>query len=55
VFRNNLDETKNIETDISRTFDFDANISLSQAEATLNNDIVKNIVDEIFNKIFSNW
>ena len=55
IFRNNLDETKNIETDISRSFDFDANISLSQAESTLNNDIVKNIVDEIFNKIFSNW
>ena len=55
VFKNNLDETKNFEADLSRSFDFDANISLSQAEASLNNDIVKNIVDEIFNKIFSNW
>ncbi len=55
IFRNNLDEKKNFESDIIRTFDFDAGISLSQAEASLNNDIVKNLTDEIFNKIFSNW
>jgi outer membrane lipopolysaccharide assembly protein LptE/RlpB len=55
VFKNTLDEKKNFEADLSRTFDFPATQSLSQAEATLNNDIVKNIVDEIFNKIFSNW
>ena len=55
IFKDNLDESKNFEADLSRSFDFDANISLSQAEASLNNDIVKNIVDEIFNKIFSNW
>ena len=54
-FKNNLDEKKNLEVDLMRTFDFDANLSLSQAESNLNNDIVKNIVDEIFNKIFSNW
>jgi outer membrane lipopolysaccharide assembly protein LptE/RlpB len=55
VFRNTLDEKKNLEADLIRTFDFPATQSLSQAEATLNTDIVKNIVDEIFNKIFSNW
>ncbi len=55
VFRNTLDEKKSFETDLTRTFDFPATQSLSQAESTLNNDIVKNIVDEIFNKIFSNW
>lgn len=55
VFRDNLDEKKNFETDLTRTFDFPATQSLSQAEASLNNDIVRNIVDEIFNKIFSNW
>jgi len=54
-FKNNLDEKKNFEADLMRTFDFDANQSLSQAESNLNSDIVKNIVDEIFNKIFSNW
>ncbi|MEO5967993.1 MAG: LPS assembly lipoprotein LptE [Ferruginibacter sp.] len=55
VFKNNLDETKNFETDIMRTFDFSAQLSLNQAEASLNEEIVKNTVDEIFNKIFSNW
>ena len=55
MFKNTLDEKKNFETDLTRTFDFPATQSLTQAEASLNNDIVKNIVDEIFNKIFSNW
>lgn len=46
---------KTTESDISRSFDFSANLSLSQAEAQLNSDILKNLTDEIFNKIFSNW
>ncbi len=54
-FKNSLDEKKNFETDLARNFDFPATQSLSQAEAALNNEIVKSIVDEIFNKIFSNW
>lgn len=54
-FKNNLDEKKNLEADLIRTYDFDANLSLSQAEASLNDEIVQNMVDEIFNKIFSNW
>lgn len=55
IFKNQLDDTKNFESDHSRTFDFPATQSLTEAEAVLNQDIVKNIVDEIFNKIFSNW
>ncbi len=55
VFRNTLDDTKSFEADLMRTFDFDARLSLQDAEKTLNETIVKNIVDEIFNKIFSNW
>ena len=43
------------ETDLARNFDFPATQSLSQAEAALNDEIVKSIVNEIFNKIFSNW
>ena len=54
-FRNTLDEKKNFETDLSSNFDFPATQSLSQAEAVLNTDIIKNIVEAIFNKIFSNW
>jgi hypothetical protein len=54
-FKNNLDASKNFEADVSRNFDFGANLSLTQAEAQLTETIVKNMVDEIFNRIFSNW
>ena len=55
IFKNTLDEKKNFETDLTRTFDFAADLNLTQAEATLNDEIIRNLVDEIFNKIFSNW
>jgi outer membrane lipopolysaccharide assembly protein LptE/RlpB len=55
VFVNTLDEKKNFEADLTRTFDFDAQSSLQDAERRLNDEIVKQVVDEIFNKIFSNW
>ena len=55
IFKNNLNEEKNFEADLTRTFDFPATQSLSQAEASLNDEIIRNIVDEIFNRIFSNW
>lgn len=55
VFKNSQDEKKNFEADLMRTFDFDSRLTLQDAERTLNESIVKNITDEIFNKIFSNW
>ena len=55
IFKNRLDETKNFEADLTRNVDFSATQSLSQAEASITEDIVKNLVDEIFNRIFSNW
>lgn len=55
VFKNSLDEKKNFEADLLRTFDFDSRLTLQDAERSLNESIVKNITDEIFNKIFSNW
>lgn len=55
VFKNALDEKKNFEADLPVNLDFPATQSLSQAEASLNTKIVTNIVDAIFNKIFSNW
>ena len=56
-FRNKLvaDGSKDFETNVSGNFDFPATQSLSQAEASLNTEIIRNIVDGIFNKIFSNW
>ena len=55
IFKNTLDEKKNFETDLSNNFDFPATQSLAQAEAGLTSEIIKNINDAIFNKIFSNW
>jgi len=55
IFKNNLDEKKNFETDVSTYVDFPASQSLSQAETANSSKIINNIVDEIFNKIFSNW
>jgi len=55
VFTNRLDESKNFEADLSRTFDFAASLTLNQAESQLTDLIVQNLTDEIFNRIFSNW
>ena len=40
---------------ISRSFDFSANLTLPQAEQKLNDEMIRNLVDEIFNQIFSDW
>ena len=55
VFKNRLDEKANFEADESRNFDFNATQSLQQAEAQQSDEILKNLTDEIFNRIFSNW
>jgi len=43
------------EADVSRSFDFPANQSLNQAEGQLLEEIVRNLSDDIFNRIFSDW
>ncbi len=55
VFKNRLDEKANFEADVSRNFDFNASLSLQDAERQQSDDILKNLTDEIFNRIFSNW
>lgn len=54
VFRDNLKD-KTDEFDVSRDFPFSASLTLSQAEGSLQPQIIKNVSDEIFNHIFSNW
>ena len=46
-------EPKNITA--SRSFDFSASLTLTQAEQSLQSDIIRNLTDEVFNKIFSDW
>ena len=55
IFKNTLDQKKDFEADITNNYDFNAQLTLQQAEVQLANDIIKNLVDGIFNKIFSNW
>ena len=55
VFKNRLDEKANFEADINRNFDFNSSQSLQQAETQQADEILKNLTDEIFNRIFSNW
>lgn len=57
MFHNRKDESKSYKDpqSITRNFDFDANLSLQAAEAQLSDNIIRNLADEIFNRIFSNW
>ena len=55
IFKNTLDSKKDFETDVTSNYDFSAQLTLPQAEAQLGDEIVKNVTDAIFNKIFSNW
>jgi len=41
--------------DVTHSFDFSANLTLQAAEAQLNDAIIRDMTDEIFNHIFSNW
>jgi len=54
VVTNKLDN-KTQEYDISRSFPFQATLSLQQAENRLLDEIVRNLTDDIFNRMFSNW
>jgi carbon monoxide dehydrogenase subunit G len=54
VLRKTL-ENKVEEFDVSRSFDFSANLTLQQAEGQLLDEVVRNLTDEIFNRIFNNW
>jgi len=55
IFKNTLNEKQNFESDITTTVDYLATQSLNEVELSKNEEIVRNIVDAVFNKIFSNW
>jgi outer membrane lipopolysaccharide assembly protein LptE/RlpB len=52
---NRLSNEQPKEFDISRSFEFSASLTLAQAEAKLNDEIIRNLTDEVFNRIFSDW
>ncbi|MBS1918865.1 MAG: hypothetical protein JST17_01285 [Bacteroidetes bacterium] len=43
------------EYDVSRNFEFPSSQSLEQAEASLSDEMIRSLTDDIFNKIFSQW
>jgi hypothetical protein len=55
IFKDKLDQKKDFEADITNNYDFNAQLSLQDVESQKSNEIIKNLVDGIFNKIFSNW
>lgn len=54
VLKKTLDN-KVEEFDVSRSFDYSANLTLQQAEGQLADEVIRTLTDEIFNRIFSNW
>ncbi|HMR91308.1 MAG TPA: LptE family protein [Chitinophagaceae bacterium] len=40
---------------VSRSFEFDARLSLQQAEASLSTEMLRGLTDDLFNKLFSEW
>jgi hypothetical protein len=55
TLRNQLSGGDPQEFQISRSFPFAASLSLQAAESRLLDEIVTNLTDDIFNRIFSNW
>lgn len=55
IVLNNRLSGKVDEYDITRQFDYAATLTLQTAEARLFDEMVRNLTDEIFNRIFSNW
>lgn len=55
IIKNQLANAEPKEFDITRNFDFSATLSLTQAESRLNDEMIRNLVDEVFNRIFSDW
>ncbi len=55
IFKNTLNQKQDIDTDIINNYDFDARLSLPEAEVKLGHASITTIVDQILYKIFSNW
>jgi len=55
IVLNDQKANKSQEYDVSRNFEFSANQSIQQAEASLGDEIIRGLTDDIFNRLFSNW
>ncbi|MBO9657550.1 MAG: LptE family protein [Chitinophagaceae bacterium] len=43
------------EYDVSRNFEFNASLSIQQAENQLRDEMIRGVTDDIFNRLFSDW
>ena len=41
--------------DVSRSFEFKGSLTVQAAEASLGDELIRTLADDIFNKVFSNW
>lgn len=53
IFDRKADKTT--DSDVTRSFEFKGTQSIQQAEATLGDEMIRTLTDEIFNRLFSNW
>ena len=55
TYTNKLDDTQNFSKVFSHYADFDSNENFSDKEEELNNDIIEDLIEDIFNSSFINW
>lgn len=55
IVRTDQKSNKTDEYDVSRNFEYSGNMSLQQAQASLGEEIIRGLSDDIFNRLFSNW
>jgi len=54
-FTNEIEPEYNFDSDFTRYADYDSNLDLAQVEQELVNEIVEQLIDDIFNKAVVNW
>lgn len=54
-FTNKQNEKENWKTNFSRYVDFDANVNFSSIQQQITQELSTLLVDDIFNKAFTNW
>jgi hypothetical protein len=53
IYDSKTDKTKDY--DVTRSFEFKGTQSIQQAEASLGDEMIRTLTDEIFNRLFSEW
>ena len=55
IYINNIVESESFEKNFTNYTDFDSNLDFLEIEETLNNLIIEDLIESIFNEAFSNW